>query len=171
MGDVHIRPNGAGRATVQAGGGGGHVSMGPGTGTSARYVPNGKWDVLIYDTPGARVGAAKSNNPGLAAALLSPQMQAVVADYAAKVAATYRASLTTRGTGVLASTVVANVNPNDGFDSDRWVGTVTVGSAAHPYGAADEFGRKNPDGKQRGSTTDGSHALRNALYSVLPYPI
>lgn len=171
MASSQILANGMGRVSVHAGGGGGHVALGPGTGSSARYVPNGKWEVVIYDAPGARTNTPRSNNPGLAEALLSPKMEAVVTDYTAKVRAAYEASLGSRGTGNLRSTVQAMVVPNDGFSSDRWVGTVTVGSAAFPYGAADEFGRKNPDEKQRGSTTDGSHALRNALYSVLPYPI
>ena len=172
MGSAHIRANGVGRASVQSGGVG-HVSMGPGSGDSARYIPDGKWAVVIYDSPGARVGAARSNNPGLAAALVSDKMGVVVQEYTTKVAATYAAMLGRRpgGTGRLLASVEANVWPNQGYGKDRWVGEVKVGSASTPYGAADEFGRKSPKEGQRGSTTDGSHQLRTALYSVLPYPL
>lgn len=172
MASTHIRANGAGSARVRSGGTGGHVAMGAGNGFSARYVPSGKWDVVIYDHPGGRSGLAKSNNPGLAAALRSDQMAAVVEDYTRRVAATYRTMLEARSkSGNLAATIDARIIPDAGYASDRWIGEVTVGDAANPYGAADEFGRKSPDEDQRGSTTSGSRDLRTALYSVLPYPL
>lgn len=172
MADVHIRPSvGGGHVQVTAGGSGSHVSMYAGAGGHVRLT-QGKLDVVIYDSPGGRTGAARAKNPGLTEVLLGGRLASVVADYTAKVASTYTAMLTARGgTGRLASTVEANVLPYSGYDRDRWVGEVTVGNAATPYGAADEFGRKNPDEAQRGSTTDGSNQLRTALYSVLPYPI
>jgi len=145
--------------------------MGPGQGGNVR-VNQGPWHVVIYDSPGARTGAFRSNNPGLAAVLRGPKLEVVVTDYTAKVAATYRSLLGARSkSGDLAGTITATVIPNSGYSNDRWVGEVTVGSPTTPYGAADEFGRSNPDDKQRGSTTEGSNNLRTALYSVLPYPL
>lgn len=173
MGSAHIRSNGVGRAQVQAGGVG-HVSLSAGSPDVARYVPDGKWDVVIYDSPGGRTGAARSNNPGLQEVLLSGKMGTVVHEYTQLVANSYRSMLGARSSGKangLLSTVEATVWPYWGYSKDRWVGEVKVGSASTPYGAADEFGRKNPDAKQHGSTTDGSHELRTALYMHLPYPL
>lgn len=175
MASVSVRPSvGGNHVHVSPSSSGAHVSVGAGQGASAVVKPGqpGPWHVVIYDSPGARTGAFRSNNPGLAAVLRGVKMEAVVTDYTAKVRNSYLALLGPRSkSGDLAGTVQATVIPNSGYSRDRWVGEVTVGSAAAPYGAADEFGRKSPDDKQRGSTTDGSNNLRTALYSVLPYPL
>lgn len=118
-------------------------------------------DVKIYPYP----------NPALTQILLGGQLGTIVHDYTQKVAQTYANSLGQRSSGPLLSTIEANVWPYWGYKKDRWVGEVKVGSSAYPYGAADEFGRKNPDPKQNESRYEGSHQLRNALYATLPFPI
>lgn len=165
LASTRIASNGTGRVHVRPGGSGNHVHMGAGGGGHVHYVSGGKWQVHIYPYP----------NPGLTAALLDGRMGTVVHDFTQRVAHTYAQSLGARSTGKsgggLVSSIEANVWPYWGYKHDRWVGEVKVGDVKHPYGAADEFGRRNPDDKQHGSTYDGSHALRSALYSVLPYPI
>ena len=166
MGDTRIRENGVGRVHERPGGSGDHVSMVSGGGL-ANFVGNGKWDVVIYPDP----------NPALAEVLLDGRLGTIVADYTAKIASTYHTMLAARssrdeGTGTrLIDTIEANVWPYWGYKRDRWVGEVKVGSAAVPYGAADEFGRSNPEDGQKGSTYEGSRQLRTALYIYLPFKI
>jgi hypothetical protein len=122
------------------------------------------YDVVIYPAP----------NKALAEVLLDGRLGTIVHDYTQKVAHTYATMLGARSSGKeggLLSTVEANVWPYWGYTRDRWVGEVKVGSAESPYGAADEFGRKNPDRKQNNSRYDGSGQLRDALYMHLPHPI
>jgi hypothetical protein len=115
-------------------------------------------DITIYPYP----------NPALAECLMGPRLQAIVADYTARVAATYGQSLSARPRKQeydkrgpsLASSISAVVVPNGGYKNDRWVGQVTIGAQ---YAAADEFGRK------KYSQYDGSGALAQALYSTLPF--
>lgn len=125
------------------------------------------YDIQIYGPP----------NPALTSILKGPQLENIVWNYTAKVAMTYRAQLEGRRgperrgkAGHLADTVNPHTISNGGYKRDRWVGEVTVGNAALPYGAADEFGRHSPTIYQRNSTYQGSNDLRTALYSVLPYP-
>lgn len=107
-------------------------------------------------------------NPALTQVLVGPRLQAIVADYTAKVAASYGQRIAerprkqrsdNRGPG-LASSISAVVMPNEGYKKDRWVGQVTVGAQ---YAAADEFGRK------KYNQYDGSGDLAAALYTTLPY--
>lgn len=165
MGDTRIIPNGVGRVHERPGGTGDHVKMSSGGGMVS-YVSNGKWDVRIYPFP----------NPGLAEVLLDGRLGSIVHDYTSRVASTYHTMLAARSGDPqkgsrLIDTVEANVWPYWGYKRDRWVGEVKVGSAANPYGAADEFGRGNPQGRQNSSTYEGSHQLRTALYMHLPHPI
>lgn len=157
----YIRANAVGNVHVRSGGSG-HVQLQQGSGGNAPFVANGKWDVHIYPY----------NNPGLAEALLDGRLGTIMHDYTQKVAVTYGQMLGQRSkSGGLVSSIEANVWPYWGYKKDRWVGEVKVGNAKNPYGAADEFGRSSPDEKQKGSTYEGSHQLRTALYSVLPNPI
>lgn len=110
-------------------------------------------------------------NKALAEVLLSGKMGTVIHDYTQKVASTYATMLGSRSSGPLLATIEANVWPYWGYNKDRWVGEVKVGSEAYPYGASDEFGRKNPAPGQNNSRYEGSGQLRAALYSVLPFPI
>lgn len=170
MGEAHIRANAVGRVHVKPSSSGSHVKMTAGGAGHVQLVQEHWWGIHIYPYP----------NPGLAEALLDGRLGTIVHDYTQRVAQSYGQMLGARSSGKtdekgepagLLSSIEANVWPYWGFKRDRWVGEVKVGNAKFPYGAADEFGRKNPDEKQRGSTTDGSHQLRSALYSVLPYPI
>lgn len=107
---------------------------------------------FLYDDP----------NPALAAILVSSQMDAIVSDYTAKVAATYIQRIGPRtDSGDLAAGVQANVFIG-GYKNDRIVGEV---SSTAEHAAADELGRHefNP--------YEGSHDLRDSLYSVLPQRI
>lgn len=98
-------------------------------------------------------------NRALVQIMTSARMDAVVTDYTAKVAATYLQRIAPRSNsgglaeGVSASTFIG------GHRKDRVVGEVVSGAV---YAAADELGRHefNP--------YEGSHDLRDSLYSILP---
>lgn len=103
-------------------------------------------------------------NPALTQILVSEQLGKVVADYTSKVAAVYTQRLTgrkrigDRHPGLMQNNIKAAVHIG-GLKNDRVVGEITVST---DYAAADEFGRHayNP--------YEGSHDLRDSLYSILP---
>ena len=111
-------------------------------------------DIKIYGPP----------NPVLAEILLSERMNTIVAEYTAKVATAYTQRLGKRSSGPLLNTIRAETFVG-GYKHDRRVGQVSVGSPSLPYSAADEFGRN------KYAQYDGSHDLRDSLYSVLPYKL
>jgi hypothetical protein len=104
-------------------------------------------------------------NPALTEVLVGDRMEAIVADYTAKVAAVFVSSIAGRSRrgdkhpGLMAEGTYANTHVG-GFKNDRIVGE--VGSTVD-YMGADEFGRKSHN------PYEGHHDLTHALYSVLPY--
>ena len=105
-------------------------------------------------------------NPALTEILVSSKLQAITAEWTARVMANYASRIGARpnATGHLLSTVRAEVFIG-GYKSDRWIGQITVGAE---YASADEFGRSDPAEGQNDSTYEGSHDLREALYAELP---
>ena len=108
-------------------------------------------------------------NPALTEILMGPRLQAITAEWTAKVVTGYLTRLEGRGAGggPLAGSVRAEVFIG-GYKTDRWVGQIVVGGGGVTYAAADEFGRSNPVEGQNNSTYEGSHDLREALYAELP---
>lgn len=98
-------------------------------------------------------------NPALAQVLTGPGMKAVVVDYTAKVTSVFTSRISGRAkSGEQIAHVSADVHVG-GSKGDRWVGEVTSGVE---YAAADE------EGRHRYNPYEGSHDLRESLYSVLP---
>lgn len=115
-------------------------------------------DIKLYGPP----------NPALSEILKSARLRTIVAEKTAQVAAVYVNRITPRSkSGRLRDGVQADVLIG-GFSKDRWVGEVR---STAEYAATDEFGRKNPAPGQRGSVYEGSHDLRDSLYSVLKHRI
>lgn len=113
-------------------------------------------------------------NPALTEILVSQRLQAVTAEWTAKVGMTYLAKLGARPhiddrhPGALEAGIDANVFIG-GYESDRWVGEISDGgSDSVTYALADEYGRHSPSRGQHGSTTQGHHDLRDSLYENLP---
>lgn len=101
-------------------------------------------------------------NPALSKILVSAKMDAIVSDYTSKVATAYVQRVEPRSKS---HNLIENVSASvfiGGFKNDRFVGEVVSGAT---YAAADEFGRDayNP--------YEGSHDLRDSLYSILPQKI
>lgn len=98
-------------------------------------------------------------NPALAQVLTGPGMKAVVVDYTAKVTSVFTSRIAGRArSGNQVSNVSADAHIG-GRRGDRWVGEITSGAE---YAAADELGR------HKYNPYEGSHDLRESLYSVLP---
>jgi hypothetical protein len=107
---------------------------------------------FLYDKP----------NKALRQILCSAKMDAIVTEYATKVAAAYVQRVGPRSkSGDLAAHVSVHTYIG-GYDKGRVVGEV-VSSSGHAL--VDEFGRDafNP--------YEGSHDLRDSLYSILPQKI
>jgi hypothetical protein len=109
-------------------------------------------------------------NPALTEILVNDRVQALTAEWTAKVGFSYVAKLQARShtddrhPSFLESTVDASVFIG-GYENDRWVGEIRVGA---DYALADEWGRHRPAQGQHGSTTEGHHDLRDSLYENLP---
>lgn len=112
-------------------------------------------------------------NPALTQILVGERLQAVTAEYTAKVGFSYIAKLQARShtddrhPSFMESQVDANVFIG-GYEDDRWVGEIRVGV---DYALADEFGRHRPAEGQHGSTYEGHGDLRESLYENLPAKI
>lgn len=103
----------------------------------------------------------KEPNPRWTEILVGPRVKNIVAEWTAKVAASYVERVTPRSkSGELVNSVDTAVFIG-GFKGDRWVGEITVGVE---YAMADEFGRDGSDGQ---GAYDGSGDLRGALYAHL----
>lgn len=105
-------------------------------------------------------------NPAITEFLLGDRLQGVVAEYTAKVGASYVQRLGNRPhkgdkhPGAIESTVDLSVFLG-GYRTDRWVGEVTAGSAEFPYALADE------EGRYAYNAYPGHHDLRDSLHNVL----
>ena len=114
-------------------------------------------------------------NPALTEILIGSRLQFIVAEWTAKVMASYVARIAPRSkSGEMLGSVDANVFIG-GYKNDRWVGEITVGVE---YAMADEFGRSDYElehgdfissgGAYTVGGYDGSGDLRGALYEHLP---
>lgn len=109
-------------------------------------------DIKIYGDFG--------DNPALNEVAIGPRMRTLVSGYGHAVREIWDGSARL-GTGrnIASATVDTYIG---GYDKKRWVSEVT---AHTDYAAADELGR------HKYNPYPGSHALRNALHSVLPTEI
>jgi hypothetical protein len=110
-------------------------------------------DIEVYGGVAGEIG----DSPGLNEVSRGAKLRTLVTQYALKVRNIYDGSAPLRSGQMIASTEIDVYI--GGYDKKRWVAEIT---AKVPYAAASELGR------HKYNPYEGSGALQNSLYAVLP---